>query len=185
MSIVVRPPRLEDVDRLAIVNVETWLAAYTGIVIQERLDAMELDEYRDRWRSNITDPPDERIFRVAEVKGEVAAYGIGGPYRPQDEDDETPETATLAELYALYTHPDFQDRGIGLAVHDVVLDEFVQHGYDDAALWVLRDNVGARRWYERRGWRLDGATSAWVAIDVPHPEVRLRRRLADADPAAG
>ncbi len=149
MSIVIRAPRLDDVERLAVVNVETWQHAYAGLVVQQRLDAMQLDEHRDRWRGNITDPPDERVFLVVEVRGLIAAYAIGGPYRPQDETGETDDAAVLGEVYALYAHPAMQGRGFG------------------------------RAWYERQGWRSDGSTSDWVAHDVAHPEVRMRRRTSD------
>ncbi len=161
MSIVVRAPRLGDVDRLAVVNVETWQHAYAGIIVKQHLDAMELDEYRDRWRSNITDGADGRTLLVAEVQADVTAYAIGGPYRPQDETDKTPETAALAEVYALYAHPTMQGRGAGRAVHDELLVHLTRQGYADAALWVLRDNELGRAWYERQGWRVDGATSDW------------------------
>ncbi len=179
MSIVVRSPRTSDVGRLAVVNVETWRHAYAGLIVKQRLDAMELDEYRDRWRGNVTDSSDDHIFLVAEVDTEIAAYAIGGPYRPQDATDETPDIARLGELYALYTHPTMQGLGAGRAVHDELLVRLVGRGYADAALWVLRDNMLSRAWYERQGWRTDGATSDWVAHDVAHPEVRMRRRTSD------
>jgi len=178
VSIVVRAPRLSDVDRLAVVNVETWRHAYAAIIVKQHLDAMELDEYRDRWRSNITDGSNGRTFLVAEVQADIAAYAIGGPYRPQDETDKTPETAALAEVYALYTHPAMQGRGVGRAVHDELLVHLMRQGYADAALWVLRDNELGRAWYERQGWRVDGATSDWVSHDVAHPEVRMRRHTS-------
>ncbi|MBA2698496.1 MAG: GNAT family N-acetyltransferase [Nocardioidaceae bacterium] len=186
MNIMVRAPRLSDVEQLAVVNIETWQHAYTGLVVQERLDAMDIEEYSDRWRSNLTDPPEGRIFLVAEEDTEVVAYAIGGPYRPQDEDDETPETARMGEVYALYAHPRSQGTGAGKAVHDALLERLADAGYDEAALWVLRDNDKTRAWYRRQGWREDGGTSNWVAHDVPHPEVRLRRRTSDdADEPTG
>ncbi|MEJ7689286.1 MAG: GNAT family N-acetyltransferase [Nocardioidaceae bacterium] len=178
MSIIVRSPRLSDVERLAVVNIETWQHAYAGLVVQERLDAMDLEEYRDRWRSNLTEPPEGRIFIVAEQTSEVVAYAVGGPYRPQDEDDETPETAELGEVYALYAHPPSQGVGAGKAVHGALLQRLADAGYDEAALWVLRGNAKTRIWYRRQGWREDGATSNWVAHDIAHPEVRLRRRTS-------
>ncbi len=179
MALTVRSPRLRDVERLAVVNIETWQHAYTGLVVQQRLDAMDLEEYRDRWRSNLTEPPDERILLVAEADAEVVAYAIGGPYRPQDEDDETPGTAGLGEVYALYAHPRSQGIGAGKAVHDALLRRLADAGYDEAALWVLRDNARTRAWYRRQGWREDGSTSNWVALDIAHPEVRMRRRTSD------
>jgi ribosomal protein S18 acetylase RimI-like enzyme len=159
--------------------VETWQHAYAGLVVQQRLDAMQLDEYRARWRGNITDPTEERVFLVVEVRGLIAAYAIGGPYRPQGETGETDDAAVLGEVYALYAHPAMQGRGFGRAVHDELLVRLARQGYAEAALWVLRDNERGRAWYERQGWRSDGSTSDWVAHDVAHPEVRMRRRTSD------
>jgi hypothetical protein len=49
----------------------------------------------------------------------------------------------------------------GTAVHDAVLRVLAAQSNDEAALWVLVDSAASRRWYERRGWRADGALSTW------------------------
>ena len=176
MTLLIRPPRLSDVGRLAVVNVDTWRDAYAGIVVEKRLDQMELHEYRARWRLNVTELAHNTVCLVAELDGVVQAYAVGGPYRPQDEWDEPTGAATrLGEVYALYAHPEVQGRGVGRAVHDALLAGLATSGYLEAALWVLRDNTRGRAWYQRQGWHLDGATADWVAHGITHPEVRMRR----------
>jgi ribosomal protein S18 acetylase RimI-like enzyme len=179
MAVDVRRPVLRDVDELARINIDTWRAAYAGIVPETRLDSMDAGAYRLRWIENVTTGRPGVEFRVAEVDGRLAAYAIAGPYRPQE--DAEPEVVTgLAELYALYVDPPMQGRGAGTAVHDDVLHALAAQGNDEAALWVLVDNVAGRRWYERRGWRPDGALSSWSAGDRQLPELRMRRSLAAA-----
>jgi GNAT superfamily N-acetyltransferase len=70
-----------------------------------------------------------------------------------------------AVLHALYVLPPYWGRGLGselLAVAGPVQE-----------LWVLRDNLRARRFYERHGWRADGtAREAFGAV-----EMRYRRAI--------
>ncbi len=61
------------------------------------------------------------------------------------------------ELTHLYVHPDTQDRGIGWAL----LEHAKTQSPERLELWVFQKNEGARRFYERHGFRLvkltDGA----------------------------
>jgi GNAT superfamily N-acetyltransferase len=110
MAVDVRRPVLRDVDELARINIDTWCAAYAGIVPQTRLDSMDPEAYRLRWIENVTTGRPGVEFRVAEFDGRLAAYAIAGPYRPQE--DAEPEVMTgLAELYAIYVDPPMQGRG--------------------------------------------------------------------------
>jgi RimJ/RimL family protein N-acetyltransferase len=44
---------------------------------------------------------------------------------------------------------------------------FASEGYATAMLWVLADNPRARRFYEREGWRAEGArVEAVRGVDV-------------------
>jgi GNAT superfamily N-acetyltransferase len=176
VQVVVRKPVLGDVDELARINIDTWRAAYTGIVPQERIASMDLEAYRRRWVETVSSSRPGVAVYVGEVDGALAAYAIGGPYRPQEGAD--PEDVTgLAELYALYVDPPRQSLGAGTAVHDALVGQLAREGYLDVALWVLAANASAQTWYARRGWRPDGARSIWVAAGSELPELRMRRKL--------
>jgi GNAT superfamily N-acetyltransferase len=45
-------------------------------------------------------------------------------------------------------------QGIGGGLHDAALAALSGAGYRAAGLWVIAENDGARRMYERRGWAL-------------------------------
>ena len=56
--------------------------------------------------------------------------------------------------------------GTGLAdeLHAAALDALRELGATSASLWCLAENARARRFYEKRGWRLNGTTRV-----VPFP----------------
>jgi GNAT superfamily N-acetyltransferase len=176
MAVSVRTPDLHDVDELARINIDTWRAAYGGIVPQARLDRMDMETYRQRWLETVSGARSGVACFVADIDGRPVGYAVGGPYRPQE--NAGPEDVTgLGELYAIYVDPARQRYGAGSAVHEVLLRWLREQGYVEAALWVLVSNTAGRRWYERRGWREDGALTLWSAGDRELPELRMRRGL--------
>lgn len=60
-------------------------------------------------------------------------------------------------LHRLYVRPSAWGDGVGAALHDDALAVLRAAGAEAASLWVLADNSRARGFYERRGWRLNGA----------------------------
>jgi GNAT superfamily N-acetyltransferase len=71
----------------------------------------------------------------------------------------------------LFVVPEAQRQRVGNTLHDWAVAELG----DTAELLVLQDNVVAREFYERRGWRQYG--SARPALSPPHPPL-LTYRLA-------
>jgi GNAT superfamily N-acetyltransferase len=67
-------------------------------------------------------------------------------------------------LERLYVHPDAWGSGVGGRLHDEGLAALRKMGSTVASLWVLTENVRARAFYERRGWRLNGEER-----EVPFP----------------
>ena len=83
----------------------------------------------------------------------------------------------MAELYALYVHPDWWSTGTGRALMDRSLARVCAAGYMSITLWVLRDNARARRFYGRAGFAADGARH--VLDDLGGvTEIRYRRTLS-------
>jgi GNAT superfamily N-acetyltransferase len=64
--------------------------------------------------------------------------------------------AATGEILRLYTHPRGSGRGAGGALLNRALAELRAAGCTRAWLHTEARNVGARQFYERRGWRLAG-----------------------------
>jgi putative acetyltransferase len=85
------------------------------------------------------------------------------------DDDEPLGAACVYEewLQGLYIVPDCWGTGLGGELHDRALEVVRELGSELCHLWVLEDNVRARRFYERRGWRENGTTR--VVEFPPYP----------------
>ena len=70
-------------------------------------------------------------------------------------------------LDGLYVVPEHWGTGLAGELHDQALSVVRELGSALCHLWVLEDNVRARRFYERRGWRENGQTR--VVEFPPYP----------------
>jgi GNAT superfamily N-acetyltransferase len=136
---VIRRARRDDFDALLHVQREAAVAAFAHVFPPESFPFPD-DEVREAWRRALADPAIE-VF-VAEVDGEmVGSVSVGLEY-----------------LRTLYVLPSHQGTGVGSALHDHALDRLRGRGARQAKLWTLEENDSARRFYERRGWKLNGET---------------------------
>jgi GNAT superfamily N-acetyltransferase len=129
--------------------VRSWQAAYRGLLPDELLDSLSVDDRRERWRAGLEKTYEREATHVAETGGVVVAFSAVGPAG----DD---AAATPGELYALYADPDHWGTGVGRALLAAARASLVGFGFTDALLWVLEGNERATRFYEADGWRRDG-----------------------------
>jgi len=132
------------------VHIESWQAAYRGLMPQDVLDNLSVDASAERWVRIITTGARSSRVLVAEHDGEISAWSSFGPAR----DVGAPATG---ELYAIYAHPDSWSSGIGHAILTAAEAELRDAGHLAAYLWVLEGNDRAVRFYERHEWAGDGA----------------------------
>jgi GNAT superfamily N-acetyltransferase len=125
--------------------------------------------------------PGTAAGRVPEIVG-YASYGperdVNGTPGLCPADAGSPD-ACVAELYALYVAPAWWSTGIGRALMERVLSEVRGEGYPRIALWVLEENMRARRFYERSGFRAAGETHILHGLGGV-AEVRYHRELSSA-----
>lgn len=163
--------READVDAVSAVRVRGWQSAYAGIVPQGYLDAMTVEGDARRRRAWFADPLRKSTELVAlDADGALVGWISSGPYRGSAE-------ARTGEVYALYVRPDRIGRGVGRALLGVVHARMAAQRFEALALWVLDDNRQARGFYERAGYRPDGATQEDDYGDVALTELRYRRPL--------
>jgi GNAT superfamily N-acetyltransferase len=100
----------------------------------------------ERWQKAVNDPAE--VVVLAEL--DAAEVGFA---------------AMRSEwLDALYVTPSRWGMGVGARLHDHAVTWIRDLGCKHCRLWVLEQNTRARRFYERRGWRLNGGTRV-----VPFP----------------
>ena len=157
MTIIIKPMETDDEIRgKAFVHWRSWHEAYRGIVDQSYLDALTLDkcvEIAFSWRENIL------IALEGEKVVGFAGYG-------KTADDDLPDAG---ELFALYVLSEYYGTGLGRRLTDAALARIEQ---PKTALWVLKDNPRAIRFYEKYGFRADGSEKA-VKLGSPVPTIRM------------
>lgn len=172
----VRTATLDDARAIAIVQVETWRAAYADLMPEALLQRMDVDRNAARraetWAERHHDP--RIVDLVAERDGEVVGWACVGP---TDQDD----LPGHGQLFAIYALAATWSSGVGHALMAAAEASLRDAGFDRACLYVLDGNDRAAGFYERHGWREDGHT--WVderfgtgGVQVPLLE---RRRIRD------
>jgi L-amino acid N-acyltransferase YncA len=163
----IRPMTLADCDRVSEIRVRGWQHAYRGLVPQPYLDRLTVAADAARRRERFARGDGTVVNLVAERDGRVLGWAAAGPYRDGE---------AYAELYAIYVDPAHLGGGIGRALLAAAAERCPAGAR--LLLWVLKGNAPARRFYERAGFRADGAEEPFEADGVPVPEVRYVRAPA-------
>jgi GNAT superfamily N-acetyltransferase len=159
----VREATAEDSMAVADVHVRGWQEGYRGLLAQDFLDGLSVQEWAGRFSFEAMDLSGPYTL-VAVDRGAICGHVTIGRSRDLD-------LAASAEVWAVYVDPRRWAGGIGRALIDGARERLARAGYDRAFLWTLSANAQARRFYERVGWRTDGRQRTIVIGGRPADEV--------------
>jgi len=146
---IIREAGIGDCGGIARVNVDTWRAAYRGIIARESLDRLTYAERQDHLE-NFFRTADENTFpyvAVDEPEGIVAYVGAGL--------ERERSTYNHGEIYALYVLEEHQKKGIGSKLVGAVARRFTFMNVNSLLIWVLAGNPCAGFYGKRGGRRVD------------------------------
>lgn len=147
----------EEIDGKGYVHYKSWHETYAGLVDAAYLEGITLEKCTGiarRWPDNII---------VAKDGERVVGFAGCGACR----DEALPE---CGEVFALYVLKEYHGRKVGYALMNAALERL--EDYQEIAVWVLKGNDRAIRFYERYGFRFDGA-KAELALGGPNTELRM------------
>ena len=167
MPVAVRPSRPGDGEALARVHERGWAISHAphadpGWVLGRPFAARAAE-----WEAYARG--EGAPMWVAEDGGGVVGLIAAGTARDADA---APGTG---EVYALYVDPDRQRAGIGTALLAVALDDLRSRGFTRATLWTFGVSAQSTAFYEKNGWRRDGAEKDDRGLGAT--EVRYARDL--------
>lgn len=139
------------------VHYKSWQETYTGLIDAAYLERLTLEKCVDmayRWTDNIL---------VAKDGERVIGFVGYGAYRGE-------ALPGHGEVIAIYVLADYQGRKVGYELMNAALDQLSD--YKKIAVWVLKGNDGAIRFYERYGFRGDG-TESEISLGTPNQEIRM------------
>ena len=158
---IVRPAKLEDSVTIGKIYCDSWKAAYKGIMPQDLLDALT---------------PDDRTINPANYlvleSEEGVVFGLANLGSSRDK-----ERPDWGELRAIYLLPEYWRKGSGTALFQGAEAELGRRGYSRYFLWVLTENVRARRFYEKMGMRLSGREQSFTLGGKELWECRYEKEL--------
>ena len=133
---VVRHANLEDMQHLGYIMAQSFRTGFSGFVSQQTLDACAQP---DNCAALL-----EGIYREGKIH--LLTGGDSGLLGWQDGEE-------AAEIVAIHSLPESWGTGLGHAMLTRALEEI---GNKPVFLWAFRDNLRARRFYEKHGFRFDG-----------------------------
>ncbi|WP_134497062.1 GNAT family N-acetyltransferase [Microvirga pakistanensis] len=148
MKVAIREAVESDLDNIARVHVQGWRETYKDILSAEALAGLSIEERKQMWQGAFTHPNPRAKFLVAVTDdGEILGFARGGPVRTKEPD----RLAAESEIFAIYLLEKAKRQGLGRRLMAGVFDHLAAQGLRSAGLWVLKENISARRFYETLG----------------------------------
>jgi len=171
-KVEIRPPRVDDVGGLARVSIDSWRETYRGVLPDEKLDRLDYSERKRLWTGLIERPGSLFHFVAEDPKAGIVGFISTGTTRSH-------RLPYPWEIYSFYVLPGWLRRGIGRQLIVATFRDIVRRGDDGCCLWVLNDNLGARRFYKAMGGKvvaqgtgplegvmLSGEVFAWEELEA-------------------
>ena len=159
--------RAEIADNVGIAKVQAagWRQGYKGIIPASFLDGLDVKGSFERWHGNLSDMTEEKYTNVAILDGQIVGFLAIGSARDE-------KAGLQSELWAIYIDPDFWGQGIGRALFKQMRDELNARNIHNTYVWILKDNLRGRKFYESMGGTLiKGLTKQFVLNEVGYDEV--------------
>ena len=157
VALMIRRARVADADGIALTHVASWRATYHGIMRDETLAALSVEERAAMWRERLEalshDPPprQEACYVAVNAVGSVVGFARGGRARPLAS-GALPEPYD-GELYAIYLTPGGERRGTGARLAHAVASHLAADGLRSLLVWALAANP-SRGFYKALGGAL-------------------------------
>ena len=158
----------EDARRIAEIHVAAWKEAYRGMIPDQLLDGLDVSRREALWR-HLAEDASAPVF-VAVQEGQLVGFCHISPTRDKD-------SSGSAEITAIYLDPVYWRQGLGRQLCSAAAVFASEEGYERITLWVLVENLSARRFYEGIGFRVDGTAKTEVLAGIEVNEVRYGMEL--------
>jgi GNAT superfamily N-acetyltransferase len=171
----VRPATHEDIPDLVRIQLDTWRAAYAGLLPADVLAGIDPAAAAQAWTTALADGP-ARLFVAVEGEWTVG-FCAAGP-APDDEvaaaDGTLPEDAgTVVLVGTLLVEPRWGRRGHGGRLLATATHALRQTGATRGITWIPEADDASRKFYAGAGWLPDGTARTLDAGGRPLREIRL------------
>ncbi|MBR4461290.1 MAG: GNAT family N-acetyltransferase [Erysipelotrichaceae bacterium] len=164
MDIIIKKAETEEeIKGKAYVHWKSWHEAYPDIVDPSYLTKLTLEKCEEIAFAF----PDNLL--IAKDHDRIIAFVSYGDCRDEDLSD-------TGEVYAIYVLEEYYGQGIGSRLMEAAMEELKDRSA--IAVWVLKDNEKAIRFYEHQGFHSDGK-EVIKKLGSPVAVIRMIRRKED------
>lgn len=130
------------------IQIESWRAAFADILTEQTLEEHLKEDAIEQMYHHVL--ADERFHGLLlTLDGQPHAMAFWSAARGE-------QTPGLAELICIHSLNENWGKGYGSQLMERALAEMKDAGYREVLLWVFEQNLRARRFYEKHGFRLSG-----------------------------
>lgn len=164
----IRPATEADAKIIAAIHVEAWRQSYADIVPAEALARLDVEERTRRWREILRAAPAcDAVLMLSFGDEPPCGFATCGRQRsPRLE-----AQGFAGEIQALYILRRGQRCGGGRALMRAMARHLRTQGWEGASVWLFRDNLPARRFYEAMGAVPTGEQGVWETLGVTLPDI--------------
>lgn len=134
----IRKPKVTESFEIANLIKDGWNYAYTGLISEEILKNMNVEEMVAKWKKNIE--IDENIYVYVEEK----ILGIIRFGKAEDNEN-------IGEIVCLYVKTGETRKGIGTQLLNFAKNQLKEKGYNKMIIWCLKGNEQGARFYKKCG----------------------------------
>ncbi len=137
----IRRAEVGDALGIARVHIESWKETYAGIISQDYLDSLKIEDRRGLWERSLSQTPQlSPVYVAVNAKNNLVGFASFGKER-------TEKFNADGELYAIYILKKYQREKLGLKLLQAGVNELLERDYTSMLVWVLEENK-SRKFYE-------------------------------------
>ena len=166
-DVSVRPAGADDVAELARIQVETWRAAYQGVLPAAVLDSLSVDAAESAWLAAVRAAAPQHHVLVALEQSWRVGFAALAP-------DEAPGTVVLGPILV---EPRWGRRGHGSRLLSAAIDHARGDGMTTAYAWIPEADEATKDFLASAGWEPDGTVRGLDTGAGELREIRLHVAL--------
>ena len=154
----------DDFESIGNIYASSWKTAYHGIVPQDYLDNLS----GNRW-TKVLKNSEYDAFVVMDGKKYAGTSSVS-PARDAS-------MKGWGEIISIYLLPEYWGRRYAQPLFQTSVNALRAMGFGSVFLWVLRENIRARKFYEKCGFEKNGDISSIVIAEKELTEIKYVKHV--------
>lgn len=140
MQKIIKPKPTDSLEIAKLIK-DGWNSAYKGLISEEFLKNMNIDDMATKWKNNIKTNENIYVYVSNDKILGVITFGDAKEYATQN----------IGEIFCLYVKPEEKRKGIGTQLLEFAKNKLIQEGYQKMIIWCLKGNKQGANFYKKCG----------------------------------